>query len=171
MKISKIRSVKTPTRGTSLSAGIDFYVPFFDIDFCQDLFNKNPSLRITVERLVNSKMLKIRPQNRILIPSGIKVNFMDGAPRALVNFNKSGKSSNTGLDVLACVIDQDYQGEIHLSVNNNSNEDIIITEGEKLIQGLFLLISYEEIIEVPLENLYKEKTERSDGGFGSTGDK
>ena len=27
MKISKIRNVKTPTRGTTGSAGIDFYVP------------------------------------------------------------------------------------------------------------------------------------------------
>lgn len=27
MKISKVKSVKTPTRGTSKSAGIDFYVP------------------------------------------------------------------------------------------------------------------------------------------------
>lgn len=27
MKISKIREVKTPTRGTECSAGLDFYVP------------------------------------------------------------------------------------------------------------------------------------------------
>lgn len=27
MKISKIREVKTPTRGTGCSAGLDFYVP------------------------------------------------------------------------------------------------------------------------------------------------
>lgn len=27
MKITKIREVKTPTRGTECSAGLDFYVP------------------------------------------------------------------------------------------------------------------------------------------------
>ena len=27
MKISKVREVKTPTRGTEKSAGIDFYMP------------------------------------------------------------------------------------------------------------------------------------------------
>ena len=27
MKIVKVRNVKTPTRGTGLSAGIDFYIP------------------------------------------------------------------------------------------------------------------------------------------------
>lgn len=168
MKISKIREVKTPTRGTEFSAGIDFYVPEFNSLFCEDLLAKN-NLTVTVDNLFINKSVTLNPQQRLLIPSGIHVNFADGLPRALVNFNKSGKASKFGLDVLACVIDQDYQGEIHLSVNNNSSSPIVIRENEKLIQGLFLLITYESIEEVPFSELYNSVSQRGSGGFGSTG--
>lgn len=91
MKIVKVRNVKTPTRGTGLSAGLDFYIP--------DDFEAK----------------QIWPGESINIPSGIKARIPRGC--ALIMFNKSGIATKYQLQVGACVVDEDYQGEIHLHVD------------------------------------------------------
>jgi len=91
VKISKTRNVKTPTRGTNGSAGIDFYVP-----------NDYPS-----------NLCTISSGDRFIIPSGIRANVPNG--HALIAFNKSGVALKKGLMAGACVVDSDYQGEIHLN--------------------------------------------------------
>lgn len=160
MKYTKIRDVKSPSRGTSQSAGIDFYIPN---DFNAGLPQAIP------------------PGGRALIPSGIKVNVPSGY--ALIAFNKSGVASKTGLIVGACVVDEDYQGEVHLNVINTNVEHEIFAEGvyvresgyvtikpgEKLTQFILLPVNYENPIEVGIDELYEETTERGEGGFGSTG--
>lgn len=145
MKICKTRKVKTPVRGTPLSAGLDFFVPD---DF--------PGTHYLV------------PGDAINIPSGIKVKVPHGY--ALVFMNKSGVAVKKGLQVGACVVDEDYQGEVHLHVRNTTPEVQSIQPGEKLVQALLIPVSYEEVEEVldPLD-LYEEKTQRGEGGFGSTG--
>lgn len=143
MKITKVRKVKTPTRGTERSAGIDFYVP--------DDFNK----------------VKLFPGDDVLIPSGIKVEVPEGY--ALTAFNKSGIAVNKKLLVGACIIDEDYQGEIHLHLFNVSREPVIVSPGEKLIQFLLMPIFYDEIEEVMPENIHIKKSNRGEFGFGSTG--
>ncbi len=143
MRISKVRSVKTPGRGTPLSAGIDFYVP--------DDFE---------ERVVS-------PSESILIPSGIKVQVPKGY--ALVAFNKSGVAVKKSLVIGACLIDEDYQGEIHIHLINSGYEQQQVNPGDKVAQFVLVPVNYAGIEEVPLGCLYDEVTERGDGGFGSTG--
>ena len=41
-KFLKVRRVKSPTRAYEFDAGIDFYVPEFDVHFVKDLKEKNP---------------------------------------------------------------------------------------------------------------------------------
>ncbi|MFA5397885.1 MAG: hypothetical protein WC346_17880 [Methanogenium sp.] len=168
MKYSRIRSVFPPTRGTEKSAGIDFYMPEFNEEFVDDLMNKNNWLDSPMmkEYLLQAKKILLVPHQRILIPSGIKVNIP--TDHALIGFNKSGVSSKKGLDFLACVIDEDYQGEVHISIVNTGNESIYIIENEKLVQWILLPVNYSYPEEVKLENLYSKVTERGDGGFGST---
>ena len=160
MKYTKIRNVKSPSRGTSQSAGIDFYIP-------DDWNNGNPR--------------SVAPGDRLLIPSGIKVNVPSGY--ALIAFNKSGVASKKGLIVGACVVDEDYQGEVHLNmINTNNPHDIFIdgayvkesgfvtvTPGEKLTQFILVPVNYANPEEVTETELYEELSERGDGGFGSTG--
>lgn len=160
MKYSKIRNVKSPSRGTQQSAGIDFFVP--------NDWN-------------DGKPLTLRPGERVLIPSGIKVNVPTG--HALIAFNKSGVASKKGLIVGACVVDEDYQGEIHINVINTCqlkhNWDdtvwtgdlgqVTIEPGEKLVQFILLPVLYANPEETEIENLYSEISERGEGGFGSTG--
>ena len=68
MKITKIREVKTPTRGTECSAGLDFYVP------------KGFTARLT-------------SGTDILVPSGIRAEVPHGY--ALIAMNRSSVATST----------------------------------------------------------------------------
>ena len=64
------------------------------------------------------------------------------------------------------IIDADYRGELKLLIDNLSRERVYIAEGTRLAQCLIeknVDVSFEEVTEL-------SETERSEGGFGSTGD-
>lgn len=143
MRIAKIRKVKTPTRGTAQSAGLDFYVP--------DGFDR---VTLTVGE-------------KVFIPSGIKAELPEGY--ALIAFNKSGVALKKSLFVGACVVDEDYQGEIHLHVVNVGDKTTTISPGEKLVQLVLLPVLYDTIEVVEESELFLRATPRGAGGFGSTG--
>jgi dUTP pyrophosphatase len=141
MLIKKIREVKTPARGTSKSAGLDFFVP--------DDFEKS----------------KVWPGKSILIPSGIKAQVPEGY--ALIAFNKSGVATKEGLVVGACVVDEDYEGEIHLHMINVGDKVVDIVPGQKLTQFILIQINYSDVQVV--QEFPTRHSERGSGGFGSTG--
>lgn len=149
MIITKVKNVKTPSRGTQGSAGIDFFVPEMD------------------------EPIYVPENGSALIPSGIKAIVPEG--HALIAFNKSGVATKKGLIVGACVVDEDYQGEIHIHVINATKGPVFINPGEKLVQFLLIPIMYSGIREVKTEAFQKaisnNTSERGEGGFGSTGDK
>lgn len=147
MKFLKIRDVKSPNRGTSKSAGIDFFVPN---DF---------------------EGITLNPGQSALIPSGLKVNIPENL--AFIAFNKSGVATKKHLIVGASVIDEDYQGEVHLHLINVGDEPIAVSAGEKILQCIVMPIVYEpvEIVETEDELWEGKVTERGSGGFGSTGTK
>tara|TARA_R110002167_G_scaffold350813_1_gene563173 strand:+ start:500 stop:931 length:432 start_codon:yes stop_codon:yes gene_type:complete len=142
MKYSKVREVRSPNRGTKDSAGIDFYIP---TGFDQ----------------------KVMPGESALIPSGIKVDIPNGT--MLQVCNKSGIAAKHGLLVGACIIDSDYQGEMHINVWNVSNKVVTLQAGTKIVQMILMPILLSEVEEVALEDLFTNETERGIGGFGSTG--
>lgn len=144
MKYSKVREVKSPNRGTKNSAGIDFYIP---VGFDQ----------------------KVLPGDSALIPTGIKIDIPDGT--MLQVRNKSGISSKYGLLVGACIVDSDYQGEMHINVWNVSNKSVTLLAGNKIVQMILSPILLPELEEVIEEDLFIDETERGSGGFGSTGSK
>lgn len=148
IKFSKTRDVKSPSRGTPQSAGIDFFIP-------QDFNGGLPKF--------------LRPNQNALIPSGIKVNVPEGY--ALIAFNKSGVATKKNLYVGACVVDEDYQGEVHIHVTNVGQEDVEIAPGDKIMQFILIPVLYAKPIEVPIDELYESDTERGAGGFGSTDNK
>lgn len=164
IKFTKIRDVKTPARGTSQSAGIDFFIPERTEQFTKDLLEKSPGVSVH-----GASSFAIRPHGRVLIPSGIKVLLPENT--ALVAFNKSGIATKLGLDVGACVVDEDYTGEIHLSLVNTTESIILLDYGQKIIQFLLLPVMFDDVIEVSSEKeLYSGiVSERGSGGFGSTG--
>lgn len=158
----KIRNVKTPSRGTSQSVGIDFFVPEFNDQFVNDLKEKNKNVN-----LIDNKTIQLLPHESILIPSGIHVKLPENT--FLNAFNKSGVSSKKSLLKMAETVDEDYQGEIHISIINSGNKIQTISENEKLIQFILLPARYDELKELKNKNeLYNEITERGENGFGST---
>ena len=144
MKITKVREVRTPERGTTRSAGIDFFIPEGFADYT------------------------LIPGQTVKIPSGIHAKVPEGY--ALIAFNKSGIATKKVLQVGACVVDEDYQGEIHLNVTNIGVEPQVLKPGDKLVQMILIEVLYADISVVEsLDDLYSgEITERGDGGFGST---
>lgn len=145
MKITKVRNVKTPTRGTEFSAGIDFYIP-------EDL---------------EWEIKTLRPNESVLIPSGIKC--IVPTYHALIAFNKSGVATKKGLQVGACVVDADYQGEIHIHLTNVSKSECHIRAGEKIVQFILIPILHTDIELIEASYLHIEESSRGEGGFGSTG--
>lgn len=183
MKLSLTRDVKAPERGTEHSAGIDFFVPVFNEQFLTDFTEKNKAQIESLDIVIGTDLMLLKPHARVLIPSGVHVNLEELSKRiiiegnddnnltagiALIVHNKSGVGSKKGLDRLAEVIDQDYQGEVHLNVVNTSNEPQVIKPGDKLVQMILLPVFYSKPEVVPFEVLYDNNTERGAGGFGST---
>lgn len=143
MIITKVREVKTPSRGTTDSAGLDFYIPFDQPSFT------------------------LKPGESINVPSGIKMVIPKGY--AGVFFNKSGVAVKS-LFVGACVVDADYRGEVHLNIHNIGLEDRHFLPGQKVTQMLVLPVAMVSLREVTNEYYDSQDiTERGNGGFGSTG--
>lgn len=144
---AKIRDVKSPIRSTDTAAGIDFYIP-------NDWNDHKPHV--------------IGPGEDVLIPSGLKVKMPKG--HALIAFNKSGIATKQKLIIGACVIDEDYQGEIHFHLINTSKQlGTTIGPGMKIAQFILVPVNYATPEECSIDELYTENTKRGEGGFGSTG--
>lgn len=143
MKITKTRNVKTPERGTPMSAGLDFFIPS------------------------DYQTIHLSPGMAVLIPSGIKANVPVG--KALIAHEKSGICTKLGLIVGAKVVDEDYQGEIHLHLLNVGNQVVELKPDMKIVQFLLIDVDYCDIEVVDEKVLFSETTQRGEGGFGSTG--
>ena len=159
MKIFKVRDVKTPVRGTNLSAGIDFFVP-------NDL-----------------RPVKIMPHTDALIPTGIIAKFpsnfmlmaaeksgVTSSIRAKQSCNMNVKpDSYTEPTILgAKIVDADYTGEIHIHIINLGTKSITIMPGKKLAQFILVPVCYADIIVVNNKDdlLNHIDKKRGSKGFG-----
>lgn len=178
---NKLRDVKSPNRaypdanGFSVAAATDFFVPEYNQTFYTDLVGKNPNkdyYNCSISPNCDSMTITITPHGRINIPSGIRVIIGD-TNTCLLAVNKSGVAANKGLVIGACLVDADYQAEIHLNVINTSDEPVQIKTGDKLVQFMHLPIlctSYQEVCTEDFDKL-KPESVRKCGGFGSSGTK
>lgn len=79
---------------------------------------------------------------------------------------RSGLAHNHGIDVLAGVVDSSYRGEIRIVLYNTDKEEPFqVRSGDRIAQIIFEKHYDFEFIEV--DDL--SKTNRGEGGFGSTG--
>lgn len=157
MKFAKVRDVKSPVRGTAKSAGIDFFVP----NDCQ--------------------AIKLFPQCDVLIPSGIKASIPEnlmlmaaeksGVVTSAEAVARAGREVKPGaydsIVILgAKIVDEDYQGEIHIHLVNVGRNAVIIKPGTKIAQFILVPVCYDKLEEVPENELFTETTERGDKGIG-----
>ena len=166
----RTRNVKEPNKANLNDAGTDLYVPEYDDEFFKDLKEKNEGRKLSYEynNDENKLTIKIAPGERILIPSGVKVNIHNKWSYLKVD-NKSGIANGKGLIFGSDIIDADYRGECHISVINTSNEYQDIWTGMKIVQLIHSIklptiwneINIKEFDELP-------ETDRGEGGFGSS---
>lgn len=97
------------------------------------------------------------------IKSGIAVEIPNGYVGLC--WDKSGKSINHGIKVLAGVIDCGFRGELVMGVINLSKDPYVFEKGHKVMQMLIQKVEYAQIEEV--ENL--SESIRGEKGFGSSG--
>jgi len=78
--------------------------------------------------------------------------------------SRSSIASKQNCHVGAGVIDSDYRGEIKVLMRNDSKEEVKFTYGMRIAQ--IIILKHEVVEFIQTDKL--EKTERNEGGFGST---
>lgn len=111
--------------------------------------------------------LTLYPNESKLISSGIKIHINNPEIAALV-IPRSGLGAKSGVVVgnLVGLIDSSYQGIIHISSWNRTDESRIIKPGDRIAQLLFVrlpLISFKEVEE------FSNESNRGENGLGSSG--
>lgn len=107
----------------------------------------------------------LKPTERRLIPTG----FAMALPK---NFEaqirpRSGLAYKNGITVLNSpgTIDSDYRGEVKVLLINLGNEDFVIERGARIAQ--MVIQQYKKAVFSVVDEL--DETDRSSGGYGSTG--
>lgn len=82
---------------------------------------------------------------------------------------RSGLALKHGVTVLNSpgTIDSDYRGEVRIILVNHGKEDFKIEPGDRIAQIVFATVTQVELV----RSVELDETERSSGGFGSTGRK
>lgn len=114
--------------------------------------------------------LRMNFSDMLFINSGIKVALK---PYTSLEFkNKSGRGTQ-GWSVKACLVDEDYAGYMHLSMqylwyDRDGGGRVYV--GDKLTQGTVQEVETDDAVEVNLEkyNEIMANSKRGDNGFGSS---
>ena len=130
-----------PTRATSGSAGMD-------VCACLD------------------EPVVLAPGEIKMIPTGLTAQ-PDCDDIALLIYPRSGLSTKYGIALANCVgvIDSDYRGEICVGLINQSNRSYTVNPNDRIAQMVIMPVC---IPQIDITNDLSE-TQRSSGGFGSTG--
>ena len=107
----------------------------------------------------------IKPLERVLIKTGLFIALPEGYEAQIRP--RSGLAFKKGITVPNApgTIDADYRGEIGVALINLSNENFMVQDGDRIAQ--MVIAQYTTAVWDEVKNL--DETERSSGGFGSTG--
>lgn len=110
--------------------------------------------------------ITIKAGEHKIIPTGISIALPSNQYVALVYVRSSlGFKKGVTLSNSVGVIDSDYRGEIKVSLANLSSNDFVVSPGDRVAQLVITPVCIPEIEFV--DEL--TKTDRGEGGFGSTG--
>ena len=145
VNVYKVRNTaKIPVRSHNTDAGMDLF-------FC-------PEERSSVT---------IAPGESVLLGTGLKIQVP--VNHMLQVMNKSGIASKKQLIAGACVVDEGYDGEIFVNLQNIGTQFTTIEPDQKIAQGVFVKIERPSLYEIKEDKIYGQKTSRGDGALGSTG--
>jgi dUTP pyrophosphatase len=112
-----------------------------------------------------NETVTLQPLERTLIPTGLFIELPQGYEAQIRP--RSGLAMKQGITCLNTpgTIDADYRGEIKIILINLSNEIQSVQNGDRIAQMVI-----QKVEQVGWElSIAIEETERSAGGFGSTG--
>ena len=113
--------------------------------------------------LSSSEDVSIPRGARGLVGTSIAFTVPDGTYGRIAP--RSGLAVKKGIQVGAGVIDRDYTGEVKVVLFNHGDESFEIKKGDRIAQLIL-----ERCDTPPVKEVYSlDDTERSEGGFGSTG--
>lgn len=112
-----------------------------------------------------SETLVLAPMQRSLVPTGLFIELPEGYEAQIRP--RSGIAARQGITCLNSpgTIDSDYRGEIKIILVNLSTEVQSISHGDRIAQMVIQKVeraSFKEVNDLAA-------TQRSNGGFGSTG--
>lgn len=118
-----------------------------------------------------TETIVIQPHDREIIPTGLFFNIPDNLEIQIRP--RSGLAAKNGVTVLNSpgTIDADYRGEIKVILINHSNDRFIINHGDRIAQAIIAGVFAKNAVKLKRVDSISTDTERSDGGFGSTGQK
>ena len=116
--------------------------------------------------LYAAKDVTLQPGQRVMIPTGIAIAI----PQGYAGFvqPRSGLAAKQGFSIVNTpgLIDSGYRGEIGvIGLNTDTQSEITIKRGDRVAQLVIQEVPVVELLEVN----ELDETERSSGGFGSTG--
>ncbi|MFN1834289.1 dUTP diphosphatase [Balneola sp. MJW-20] len=116
-------------------------------------------------RAALTERLVIRPGERVLVPTGLKMALPHGYEAQIRP--RSGLAIRNGITMLNTpgTIDADYRGEVKVIAINHGEKEFAVEHGDRIAQMVIAPVVQFEVQEA--EDL--EDTERGSGGFGSTG--
>lgn len=107
--------------------------------------------------------VKLYPLDRAMFHTGVYISLPDGYMGSVRG--RSGLNKNHGIVCPTGTIDADYRGEIGVVLYNLSREPVTIMHGDRIAQLVICPVIQAEWQQVD----HLDKTDRGDGGFGSTG--
>jgi dUTP pyrophosphatase len=118
--------------------------------------------------LCSTEDVWIHSFDRKLVPTGLHFNIPDGYEIQIRS--KSGLALKQGLMVLNSpgTIDQGYTGEIQVILFNTTKENVKITKGQKIAQGVLCPVVSGRWIRWKQKEVLEVK-DRNNKGFGSSG--
>lgn len=107
----------------------------------------------------------ISPGEHVAVPTGLAFEIPPGY--VMLIYPRSGNAKKHGLTLSNAVgvVDSDYRGEVMVLLHNAGDHQVFIEPGDRVAQAIIQRIPEVELEEC--ENL--SDTQRSSGGFGSTG--
>ena len=107
--------------------------------------------------------MKLKAHSSVIVPTGLYMSLPEGCE--LTIRSRSGLAFKYDIYAFHGLLDEDYRGELRVKLINLSNDDFLIHPGERIAQ--LKLSKYEKIEWKEVAVL--DKTDRGEGGFGSTG--
>lgn len=114
--------------------------------------------------LFSSESISLSPGETKVVKTGIAMSIPKGHVGMIADRSSMGKK---GIKVAGGIVDSGYRGEIGVILINLSCEQQDFAVGSKIAQMLIIPISTPKPVFVGVFS--EEKTDRGEGGFGSTG--